>query len=319
VYLSKFVIVTIDKCLNLIYGWYPVRGKAMLSAKRLSGRAAAAIVVASLALPMSAFAGFFPADRPTFTCSTPTTCRGAVHVTFDSFTNNPVVGDERPFFSGKNDAVSGDVQDLVNVKNGDTVTLRAYVHNNADPNIISPAAATAHNVMIRVIVPQASRQTLNLVAFISADNANPGTINDTMNVQGDGNVTLAYVPGSATFTHKPDGHNLVTDKLNDSIVTTGAPLGDIKGCFEYSGYVTLKVKASIPGQGQVTPPAPPSPATPAPAPAPAPAPTPAPQPLPATGPETLALGGAAGTTALGYAVTAYRRSRRALQDSLKRR
>jgi hypothetical protein len=172
---------------------------------------------------------------------------------FDSFVNNPVVGDERPFFAGSLNGAN--VQDRIKVKNGDVIVLRAYVHNNADPNKIGVAAAVAHNVKIKVLIPTAKQSDQNLVAFISAANANPGTINDTMSLYGDRAFTLQYVNGSAVFTHKPDGKNEVTDKLNDTIVgSNGTFLGDMHGCFQYSGYVTLKVKVNMPGKPPVTPP-----------------------------------------------------------------
>ena len=92
---------------------------------------AAAVATAVVATPVTAFADFYPQNRQTYTCSTPTNCPGADHITFNSFTNNPVVGDERPFLAGN--IVSGaSVADRIKVKDGDVVTLRAYVHNNAD-------------------------------------------------------------------------------------------------------------------------------------------------------------------------------------------
>jgi hypothetical protein len=181
-----------------------------------------------------AFAGYYPADRPTYTCNG-NICHGADHVVFNSFVNNPVVGDERPFFAG---SIGGaNVQDRMKVKDGDVIVLRAYVHNNADPNIIGEAAALAKNVRVRVLVPTAKQADSNMVAFITADNANPGTINDTMSVYGDKAFNLEYVSGSAKWQT-----NSGTVAVNDSIVTTGASLGDINGCFQYSGYVTLQVR-----------------------------------------------------------------------------
>lgn len=215
----------------------------------VSSLAATAVMVA----PLTAYAGFYPADRQTYTCVNGNQCAGADHVVFDSFVNNPVVGDERPFFAGSLNGAN--VQDRIKVKNGDVVVLRAYVHNNADPNKIGVAAATAHNVKIKVLIPTAKQSDQNLVAFISAANANPGTINDTMSLYGDRAFTLQYVSGSAVFTHKPDGVNQVADKLNDTIVgSNGTFLGDMHGCFQYSGYVTLKVKVNMPSKPPVTPP-----------------------------------------------------------------
>lgn len=224
--------------------------------KIVSTLVSAAVAVSMVALPATASANFFPADRQTYTCVTPTNCPGADHIQFNSFTNNPVVGDERPFFAGSLNGAN--VADRIKVKDGDIITLRAYVHNNADATKMGSTANTiAKNVQIKVLVPTASQQDTNLIAFISADNASPKMINDTMSVYGDRNFTVSYVPGSAKFAHARDGVNKQTETLNDSIVQGGASLGDITGCFAYSGYVTLQVKVSMP-----TPTTPVTPVTP---------------------------------------------------------
>lgn len=212
--------------------------------------AVAAVTV--LSVPASVLAGFYPADRQTYTCTTPTNCTGADHVQFNSFTNNPVVGDERPFFAGSLNGAN--VQDRIKVKNGDVIVLRAYVHNNADPNLISKQAAIARNVKMKVLIPTAKQKDQNLVSFISASNANPGTINDTMSLYADKAFNLQYVSGSAKFDHRADGVTMISEALGDSIVGSGEYLGDIHGCFVYSGYVTMKVRVVMDENPPVTPP-----------------------------------------------------------------
>ena len=214
--------------------------------------ASAVVTVLALGVSATAFASFFPADRATYTCVTPDNCPGADHVVFDSFTNNPVVGDERPFLAG---SINGaNVQDRLQVKDGDEVVVRAYVHNNADATKMDGEANTvAKNVKFKLLVPTASQSDTNMIGFISADNANPATINDTMSVFGGSNFTLEYVKGSAQFTHKADGVNQITTHLSDDIVAGGAALGDINGCFAYSGYVTAVVKVHMPTTEVKTP------------------------------------------------------------------
>lgn len=208
--------------------------------------ASAAVTVLALATTATAFAGFYPADRPTYTCTTPSSCTGADHVTFNSFTNNPVVGDERPFIAG---SINGsNVQDRMRVEDGDEIIVRAYVHNNADASLMGGQAKTvAKNVKFSALVPTANKNDMNIIGFITADNANPGTVNDTMSVYGDSNFTLKYVKGSAQWSHAADGVHQTTVKLSDDIITQdGASLGDLDGCFAYSGYVTFAVKVSMP-------------------------------------------------------------------------
>jgi hypothetical protein len=259
----------------------------------LTGLAVASILAISTS---TVLAGFFPADRPTFTCTTPTNCTGSDYVTFNSFTNNPVVGDERPFFAGS--ANGANVQDRIKVKDDQVIVLRAYVHNNADPNRIGQAAALARNVKIRVLVPSAEQKEQNLVAFVSAANANPGTINDTMSLFADRPFTVEYIPGSANFMHKANGVNLINEAVNDVIVSgSGASLGDIHGCFEFSGYVTMKVKVDM-DQPPVVPPTTPPVTPPAPV---KPQVTPTPSALPVTGPGDVAAIFFAVTTASSVA------------------
>lgn len=200
--------------------------------------ASTAVVVMAFGIGATALASFYPADRQTYTCTTPTNCPGANHVQFNSFTNNPVVGDERPFFAGSMNGAN--VADRMKVNDGDTVVLRAYVHNNADPNLIGTAAAIARNVKIKVLVPTAKQIDSNMIAFISASNASPAMINDTMSVYGDAPFTIEYLPGTAKWTT-----NSGTVALNDTIVGNGTYLGDMNGCFQYSGYVTLSVKIKM--------------------------------------------------------------------------
>jgi hypothetical protein len=210
---------------------------------------AAAVTASMVAMPVTVSADFFPKDRQTYTCNTPTDCPGADHVTFNSFVNNPVVGDERPFLAGSLNGAK--VADRIKVKDGDVITLRAYVHNNADAT--KTENTIARNVKMKVIVPTAKQKDTNLISFISADNATPKTINDTMSLYADSAFNVNYVPGTAAFTHAADGVNQKADKVSDNIVKDGASLGDIQGCFAYSGYVTLKVKVSMPTT-PVTPP-----------------------------------------------------------------
>lgn len=183
-------------------------------------------------------------DRPTKQYSEGTP--GFDHVTFNSFTGVPNIGDERNFFTGKIDGAAGGFYDpMTQLRDGDTVLMRVYVHNNADSALNASGVGIAKNVNVRVALPDATKTAAQQVAnaYISADNAQPQTISDdlTMNSENGGAFSVSYVPGSATVTSN-DG----TQKVNDSIVTTGANLGDQDGCFQYVKLVTLKVKINMP-------------------------------------------------------------------------
>lgn len=286
-------------------------------------KVASAAVAASMALaiPVAAFAGFTPANRPTFQCVTPSNCVGPNYPVFNSFTNAPNYGDERPFVDAKDAAITtnGGFSDKVQVRNGQIIKVRMYVHNNADPKLGQNGSTIARNVKVLLDLPKGQAKTsFDLLGAIAADNTNPRRIDDTVTLAGDRPFTVSYVPGSAKFEHRPDGVNFVTVPVSDSIVNGSASIGDIKACFEFAGFVTANVKVTMPEAPKppVTPPTPVPPKTPPVTPPVAPPVTPeAPvQPLPETG--AAGLVGLAGTGALGYAVVAYRRSKQALADKL---
>lgn len=207
----------------------------------LPKKAAAALLSLALLVGVSAPAlATFGPSRPTFTMASP-----ASYVTFNSITDNPVAGDERYFLNGAKPGDSGYTDTVQNVVDGQEVTLRMYVHNNAASNL----NLVANNTQVRVALPTGSNQSPTVTGYISADNANPGTVYDTAQIVGTNNgfMELEYVNGSASFQN-----NVGTFTLADSIVTTGAQVGygamngALPGCSEYSGWVTLRVKVNMP-------------------------------------------------------------------------
>ncbi len=208
---------------------------------------AGAAVVATIGIATAATA-WFP-DRPTYTIEQP-----ADHVTFNSITNNPNEGDERAFFEVKDAANTqpNGFSHTAQVSEGQELLLRAYVHNNARDDLNGTnfnGPGVARNTKVRFHVPTATGQALRANAYISADNATPREVADTIDLSGNSNFSLEYVPGSAVqYTNVvPSGI-----PLSDSIVTTGAPIGYteangvVPGCFQYSSIVTIKVKVKTP-------------------------------------------------------------------------
>ena len=193
-------------------------------------------------------------DRPTLTLNGDHT-PGMDHVQFDSIVNNPNYGDERTFFDAKDSSITtaGGYTDSTAVHAGEIVTLRTYVHNNADPslngaNLTGPGVA--HNTKVSIQLPTGSADSLRATSIISASNATPGSVFDTTDLNAGGApFSVSYVPGSAVqYTHAvPSGL-----KLSDSIVSGGALIGNavadgnIPGCFAYDSFVTIQVKINGP-------------------------------------------------------------------------
>jgi len=212
-------------------------------------------LVAMVGVPATVFAGYAPAGRATFQCVTPTDCPGANYVTFNSFTNAPNYGDERAFFDAKDASIttSGGYQDqLTSLHDGQKLEMRVYIHNNANPNTIGVSAATAHNTRMQVILPSASNASQVAEALVSADNANPGSVSDTVDMKGDNPFTLTFDRTSAVnVTYRPNGQGgYVTRALpgatfvNDQ--TLDANFGDWNGCFNYAALITFNVVVHMP-------------------------------------------------------------------------
>ena len=203
--------------------------------KRFS--AIAVMVAAAIIVPVAALA--WGPDRPTYTVEKP-----ANHVTFNSITNNPNYGDERNFVTIKDNANTGagNWKDEISVANNKEYTVRMYVHNNAAANL----NLVAQNVTANFNLPTYSAKRIQIDGYLNSSNATPTQIYDQAVFSSDANFSLKYVAGSAEYTN-----NVFTGgtALSDSVISSGATLGydkldgNIPGCFQYSGYVTFKVKA----------------------------------------------------------------------------
>ena len=209
--------------------------------------ASLAAIFTLIMAPMSALAGYAPASRPTFTCITPTNCPGASYVTFNSFTNAPNYGDERAFFDAKDASIttSGGYQDSLTVRDGQRLVMRVYVHNNANPAAIGEAAATAINPRLQVLFGEAKITSRQVFAQITADNSNPATVSDSVDLSGPRPFRIAFDRSAPVqVTYRPGGTGAyVTQTLPGasfaSDYTLNANLPNWKGCFEYSALITF--------------------------------------------------------------------------------
>lgn len=206
--------------------------------KRVS--AVLTMVAAAVVVPAALFA--WGPDRPTFTVAKP-----ADHVTFNSITNNPQIGDERNFVNVKDAANTqdGGWQDTVTVEPGKEYLVRVYVHNNAAANLNLKAL----NTRVSASVPTTTGTSVSVSGFVSADNATPAKIWDDIHFNSTQQFNLAYVGGSARIYNNGYAKGGNGQALPDSIVTnTGAligyngPDGTVPGCFEFENYVYFKVK-----------------------------------------------------------------------------
>ncbi len=203
------------------------------------------VVLITIGISAPVMANFGP-NRPTKVWSP--NVQGFDHVTFNSFTNvGNGIGDERDFFRGLQVGRDSKWSDPVsNVTQDAEVEAKIYIHNNADATLNSKPGnpGVAKNVNVRVALPTGIKQAQEATAFISADNAQPGTVYDTLDFTGanKGFFALAYENGTAVL-HNQNG---TTSKLSDNLVTTGVNIGDQKGCFQYVREITFKMKVKMP-------------------------------------------------------------------------
>ena len=209
----------------------------------------ATLVAASVVLGGVAYAGYTPANRPVYDWNNPADRGGSMNgPVFNSFINTPDYGDERAFFDASLTDTNGSYKDVLPgvTSDGDKiVTLRTYIHNNANQDT-NNGIGVAKNTKIKIDLPTGTDTMLRARSYISATNAQEVT--DTTELVDTKAFSISYVPGSARIYGGPNGTDAGT-QLSDSIVTTGAPIssdnslgGDYLGCFNYARTVEIQVK-----------------------------------------------------------------------------
>lgn len=205
--------------------------------RKTHGRVAllSALAVASIAVPAGLLA--WGPNRPTYTVAHP-----ADHVTFNSITDNPNIGDERNFVGIRENGTNGLWQDNQTVTPGKSYVVRLYVHNNAAENL----KLVANNVTAKVNLPTTTAKSIEVQGFINSTNASPTEVYDHATFNASENFNLAVVPGSLKYYNNANGNGFT---IPESLFTsTGAKLGydkmdgNIPGCFQYAGYLTFIVK-----------------------------------------------------------------------------
>ena len=194
-----------------------------------------------------AMAGFGP-DRPTIAWTN--NGQGFDHVTFNSFTGVPSVGDERDFVRGVQVARDGQWTDPVaGVTQDAEIEAKVFIHNGAAPALNDQPGnpGVAKNVTVKVALPSGSKTAQQINASITADNAKPGTVTDTLDLTGadGGAFEVEYVAGSGKL-HKNGATTALTAAQEQAMIAGGVNLGDQKGCFEFIQEITFRVKVKMP-------------------------------------------------------------------------
>ena len=202
-------------------------------------------LVAAIVVPAGLMA--WGPDRPTFTIQQP-----ADYVVFNSITNNPAYGDERDFVHIKEASQpNSSYTNQINFEPNKEYDVYVYYHNNAKTSLNASGVGVAKDVKLRMDMPADVKKGENapIAGYISASNANPGTVYDEAWGKATSDLSLRYVPDSATIYNFGATNG---QKLPSSLMTTGTPLGFdslngvLPGCNEFSGYVKFKIKTVQP-------------------------------------------------------------------------
>jgi hypothetical protein len=229
----------------------------------MGGRAAIVLItlLSVLVSPTTAAAGWWP-PRPTYDydkaagdedCTDPGTsaadhgrCGAVDGPVLNSFVNTPSYGDERAFLDARrtSNTAAGSTVNVLHYAtyDGGDITLRMYVNNGA--NEAYGERTTAKGTQVRVQLPTGTARALRIRASISADNATPAEVTDTVDLTDHRPFRLLYVPGSARLLRENRSFS-----LSDAIVGTGAAIGDqhmdgnFPAGFDKSALVVLRVQA----------------------------------------------------------------------------
>ena len=218
--------------------------------KTVAGVSAAAVILAAALTPVmvEAWGDNSGKDgRPSYTLEQINNERvldkdGKNKIVMNSISNGDF-GDEKNFVGAK---VAGATvttwnANEIKVKDGETYTIRLFVHNN-NPNG-TEAGAVATGVKTTFSIPTNVAKSQTIIGYIDAPNATPTRYWDEVTLVADENFYLEYVDGSAMY-----NNNKGDFKLPNEVITTGALVGyesmngEIPGCYQYSGVVTINVK-----------------------------------------------------------------------------
>lgn len=209
--------------------------------KSILGVSAAAVVMAGTLTPAIVNAwGDSSGHRPSYTLDQIRAGELGDTITFNSIQNGKI-GDEKNFVGAKVAGANVDTwnADTINVKDGETYTIRLFVHNNSPKDM----EAIAKGVKANFSIPTTVSNSQTIIGYLQSTNANPTNYWDEVTLQSNENFYLEYVGGSAKYTN-----NVGTFALPNEVITSGATLGytsmngEIPGCYQYSGTVTIDVK-----------------------------------------------------------------------------
>ncbi|MBR2855480.1 DUF11 domain-containing protein, partial [Candidatus Saccharibacteria bacterium] len=215
--------------------------------KSILGVSGAAVMLAGSLTPVLVSAwGDSSNGRPSYTLEQINAGALGDKIVLNSISQNQIIGDEKNFVAAKvaGANVSTWNANTIDVKDGETYTIRLYVHNNNPKG----RNAVAEGVKATFSIPTTVSNSLTIIGYLDAANATTNRLWDEVTLKANENVYLEYVPGSAKFNNKSEAGQERVFNIPDSVITSGATLGydamdgKIPGCYQYSGVLTIDVK-----------------------------------------------------------------------------
>ena len=114
------------------------------------------------------------------------------------------------------------------------------MHNNSPRGV----NAIAKDVSANFSLPTTVAKSQTVIGYLNSSNANPTRYWDEVKLVSSNDFYIEYVKGSAKYTNSKLG----TVALPDEVIISGATIGydalngEIPGCYEYDGQVTIEVK-----------------------------------------------------------------------------
>lgn len=216
-----------------------------MSKRPITSRVATLILTGLAFLLSTTNALAYGPERATFTMAEP-----ADYVTFNSITDNPVLGDERNFVRIAEDGAGTAYQDEIKLEPGKIYELYIGYHNNAKSRLNSSGTGIARETRVSVQYPTtvSPSNSGTISSIISAENANPTEVWDSVTVTADTEVTLNYVTASAKIYNSWGSNESVLSTNIFSEKGTYIGLNELNGllpgCAEYSGHILIKFKAN---------------------------------------------------------------------------
>lgn len=164
---------------------------------------------------------------------------------FNSFINTPSYGDERAFLDARrsDQTQSGSYKNVLHDVTGGSreVVLRIYINNDA--NEAFGYKTTAQETRVRVALPVVAGSALRARAYISAVNASPQVVEDTVDLVDTNRFAVEFIPGSAKV-YSRDGQHDLSDEIVDrgALITNTGTVGVFAAGFDKDAQVQVGLR-----------------------------------------------------------------------------